>query len=564
MKITERSYDKSAARRLVEEGFLPALAKALAARGIESSADMSNDWAGMIPPGRMNGIERAVDRLVEARRNGEHVVVVADYDCDGATACAVALRGLKMMGLSASYFVPDRVVHGYGLSPSIVEIVSGFNPKPDLIITVDNGMSSWEAVARASELGIDVIVTDHHLPGEKIPDAVSIVNPNASDCTFPSKNLAGVGVVYYVLLSLRAKLRGLGVYTKLTQPRLDALVDLVALGTVADVVKLDKNNRILVSQGLKRIRSGKTHPGIEELFRVAGKSCSEATVRDFGFAIGPRINAAGRLSTMDSGIECLLTDDQEKARLLAVHLNSYNKERKSQENEMQEAAKITLGKSSRDQRSIVLYDDDYAEGIVGLLASRIKESEHKPVFAFARSDSGRLKGSGRSIPGIHLRDVLCLVDKEIPGRIIKFGGHAMAAGLTLEADGLEDFRTAFEKVIREHASEELFTKEILTDGPLAPNEITEELCEQLSSNIWGQGFEQPIYSNEFEVFGQRILKDAHSKFTVKLDGRSFDAIFFRNTDSLPRRAKLAYMPQINEFNGRKSIQLQILGWQEPL
>lgn len=564
MKITERSYDRSTARKLVEEGFLPPLAKALAARGIETSEDMSNDWAGMIPPGRMNGIERAVDRLVEARRSGEHVVVVADYDCDGATACAVTLRGLKMMGISASYFVPDRVVHGYGLSPAIVEIVSSFNPKPGLIITVDNGMSSWEAVEKAAELGMDVIVTDHHLPGDKVPEAVSIVNPNSADCNFPSKNLAGVGVVYYVLLSLRARLREMGVYTKLSQPRLDALVDLVALGTVADVVKLDKNNRILVSQGLRRIRSGKTHPGISELFRVAGKSCEAATVKDFGFAIGPRINAAGRLSTMDSGIECLLTDDHEKARLLAVHLNSYNKERKQQENEMQEAAKITLGHCNPDMRSIVLYDDEYAEGIVGLLASRIKESEHKPVFAFARNDSGQLKGSGRSIPGIHLRDMLCLVDKEIPGKIIKFGGHAMAAGLTLAADSLEDFRAAFEKVVREHASADLFTKEILTDGPLASNEITEELCDKLSESIWGQGFEQPVFSNEFEIFGQRILKDAHSKFTVKLEGRSFDAIFFRNTDSLPRRAKLAYIPQINEFNGRRSIQLQVLGWQEPL
>lgn len=555
-RILSRTYDPHAAERLARAGFLPPIARALAARGISEASDLEQEWQGMIPPAMLEGTREAAERLAAAREKGEHVTIVADYDCDGATACTVGLRGFQMLGISASYFVPDRVVHGYGLTPNVVDIVAARDPKPSLIVTVDNGISSVPAVDRARELGIDVIVTDHHLPGPELPRAVSIVNPNRADSVFPSKNLAGVGVIYYVLLALRALLRERGVYDAKTQPRLDQLVDFVALGTVADVVKLDKNNRILVSQGLRRIRSGRTHAGLEALFAIAGKDTHTAGVRDFGFAVAPRINAAGRLGTMESGIECLLSDDPSRALAFADNLNSINAERRELEGEMQQAAEAALEAVDLDHRATFsLYNPDFNEGVVGLVAARLKERIHRPVIAFAPTENHELKGSGRSIPGIHLRDMIDLVSKALPGVVIRFGGHAMAAGLSIRPESLKEFQEAFEEVVRTHCDASVFERVVLTDGGLAPDEITENLCTEIDRQIWGQGFEAPLFANEFTVLNQTLLKDAHLKLLLGLGGQRFEGIFFRHREPLPMQAKIAYRPAINEYRGRRTVQL---------
>ncbi len=558
-RILNREFDLEAARRLHEEGYLPPVARALSARGIRDASELAQDWKSMLPPAMLEGTREAAERLALARERGERVTVVADYDCDGATACAVAIRGLGMMGVKVDYFVPHRVHHGYGLSCAVVDLLAARTPRPDVLLTVDNGVSSAEAVRHAAELGIDVIVTDHHLPGAELPPAVCIVNPNLADSAFPSKALAGVGVMYYVLLALRALLRERGVYTQQTQPRLDALVDLVALGTVADVVKLDKNNRILVAQGLNRIRLGRTHAGISALFAVAGKKPEAAGVRDFGFALGPRINAAGRLDTMENGIECLLADDPVVALDYARSLNDFNAARQELETEMQQAAETALSCCNVDSlATLTLYDGRFNEGVVGLVASRLKEKVNRPTIVFAPTDDGALKGSGRSIAGVHLRDALDLVSKALPGAVLRFGGHAMAAGLTLRSeDDLPAFRDAFEKAVRSMVDASVFERVIYTDGGLAPDEITERLVQAIDSQIWGQGFDAPVFANEFRVVRQSLVKDAHTKLILELGGQRFDAIFFRHTETLPGMVRLAYRPNINEFMGRRSVQLVI-------
>lgn len=558
-RILNREFDLDAARRLHEEGYLPPVARALSARGIRDASELAQDWKSMLPPAMLEGTREAAERLALARERGERVTVVADYDCDGATACAVAIRGLGMMGVKADYFVPHRVHHGYGLSCAVVDLLAARTPRPDVLLTVDNGVSSAEAVRHAAELGIDVIVTDHHLPGAELPPAVCIVNPNLADSAFPSKALAGVGVMYYVLLALRALLRERGVYTQQTQPRLDALVDLVALGTVADVVKLDKNNRILVAQGLNRIRLGRTHAGISALFAVAGKKPEAAGVRDFGFALGPRINAAGRLDTMENGIECLLADDPVVALDYARSLNDFNAARQELETEMQQAAEAALSCCNVDSlATLTLYDGRFNEGVVGLVASRLKEKVNRPTIVFAPTDDGALKGSGRSIAGVHMRDALDLVSKALPGAVLRFGGHAMAAGLTLRSeDDLPAFRDAFEKAVRSMVDASVFERVIYTDGGLAPDEITERLVQAIDSQIWGQGFDAPVFANEFRVVRQSLVKDAHTKLILELGGQRFDAIFFRHTETLPGMVRLAYRPNINEFMGRRSVQLVI-------
>ncbi|MDY5224489.1 MAG: single-stranded-DNA-specific exonuclease RecJ [Sutterella wadsworthensis] len=558
-RILNREFDLEAARRLHEEGYLPPVARALSARGIRDASELAQDWKSMLPPAMLEGTREAAERLALARERGERVTVVADYDCDGATACAVAIRGLGMMGVKADYFVPHRVHHGYGLSCAVVDLLAARTPRPDVLLTVDNGVSSAEAVRHAAELGIDVIVTDHHLPGAELPPAVCIVNPNLADSAFPSKALAGVGVMYYVLLALRALLRERGVYTQQTQPRLDALVDLVALGTVADVVKLDKNNRILVAQGLNRIRLGRTHAGISALFAVAGKKPEAAGVRDFGFALGPRINAAGRLDTMENGIECLLADDPVVALDYARSLNDFNAARQELETEMQQAAETVLSCCNVDSlATLTLYDGRFNEGVVGLVASRLKEKVNRPTIVFAPTDDGALKGSGRSIAGVHLRNALDLVSKALPGVVLRFGGHAMAAGLTLRSeDDLPAFRDAFEKAVRSMVDASVFERVIYTDGGLAPDEITERLVQAIDSQIWGQGFDAPVFANEFRVVRQSLVKDAHTKLILELGGQRFDAIFFRHTETLPGMVRLAYRPNINEFMGRRSVQLVI-------
>lgn len=553
-----RPYDPTAANVLTTAGYLPPVARALSARGIRSPEDLNEAWSGMLPPNLLTGIDRAAERLLAARNRGEHVTIVADYDCDGATACAVGIRGLSALGLSVDYFVPDRVRHGYGLTAAIVDLLAARPNPPQVILTVDNGISSADAVRHAATLGIDVVITDHHLPADDTPPAVAIVNPNQRGCGFPSKSLAGVGVIFYVLLALRARLRDEGAFTAQTQPRLNELVDLVALGTVADVVKLDKNNRILVSQGLKRIREGRTHPGIAALFNVARCSMGNASARDFGFRIGPRINAAGRLATMEYGIECLLTDDPDRARHYAEALNQINQERRELEEEMQHAADLAVAAADIEHvHALSLLDDSFNEGVVGLVASRIKEKVHRPTVAFARTAEGELKGSGRSIPGIHLRDMLDLVSKTEPGLILRFGGHAMAAGLTIQEKDYDRFARAFEAVVAEHADPAVFERNVLIDGGLAPDEISERLCQTLEHGIWGQGFEAPLFANDFRVVRQTVLKDAHLKLSLELGGHRFEGIFFRRNAPLLTASRLAYRPTINEFNGRRLIQLLV-------
>lgn len=557
-RILSRPYDQHAADRLALSGFLPPIARALAARGIQVPSDLEQEWAGMLPPAMLEGTREAAERLAFARERHQAVTIVADYDCDGATACAVGIRGLRMLGITANYFVPDRVLHGYGLTPNVVDIVAARTPKPDLIVTVDNGISSAAAVDRARELGIDVIITDHHLPGAELPRAQAIVNPNLTGSTFPSKNLAGVGVIYYVLLALRSLLRERGVFDAKTQPRLDALVDFVALGTVADVVKLDKNNRILVSQGIRRIRCGRTHAGLEALFAIAGRDIRTAGVRDFGFAVAPRINAAGRLGTMENGIECLLSDDPAAALAFAESLNSINTERRELESEMQQLAEAALSNIDLDHHAtFTIFNPSFNEGVVGLVAARLKERIHRPVIAFAPTENGELKGSGRSIPGIHLRDALDLTAKALPGVVLRFGGHAMAAGLSIKPEGFKYFQAAFEEVIRSRCDASVFERVVLTDGGLAPDEITEALCQEIDEQIWGQGFEAPLFANEVHVLSQTLLKGTHLKMMLELGGSRFDAIFFRRKEPLASLTRIAYRPAVNEFRGRRTVQLVV-------
>ena len=557
-RILSRPYDQHAADRLALSGFLPPIARALAARGIQVPSDLEQEWAGMLPPAMLEGTREAAERLALARERHQAVTIVADYDCDGATACAVGIRGLRMLGITANYFVPDRVLHGYGLTPNVVDIVAARTPKPDLIVTVDNGISSAAAVDRARELGIDVIITDHHLPGAELPRAQAIVNPNLTGSTFPSKNLAGVGVIYYVLLALRSLLRERGVFDAKTQPRLDALVDFVALGTVADVVKLDKNNRILVSQGIRRIRCGRTHAGLEALFAIAGRDIRTAGVRDFGFAVAPRINAAGRLGTMENGIECLLSDDPAAALAFAESLNSINTERRELESEMQQLAEAALSNIDLDHHAtFTIFNPSFNEGVVGLVAARLKERIHRPVIAFAPTENGELKGSGRSIPGIHLRDALDLTAKALPGVVLRFGGHAMAAGLSIKPEGFKGFQAAFEEVIRSRCDASVFERVVLTDGGLAPDEITEALCQEIDEQIWGQGFEAPLFANEVHVLSQTLLKGTHLKMMLELGGSRFDAIFFRRKEPLASLTRIAYRPSVNEFRGRRTVQLEV-------
>ena len=553
-----RPYDKLVSETLEHAGILRPIARALSARGVTSSDDLLEDWTALLPPASLEGTEQAARLLADAIAAQKRITVVADYDCDGATACAIAVRGLAMMGCQARFIVPDRFKLGYGLTPAIVDLAAA-EQKPDIIITVDNGIASVDGVARAKALGIDVIITDHHLPGDALPDAACIVNPNVKGSVFASKSLAGCGVMFYVLLALRSELRSRGAFDRGNQPRLDKLSDLVALGTVADVVKLDNNNRVLVAQGLNRVRRGLACPGINALFEVTGRETGLATARDFAFGIAPRINAAGRLTEMGVGIECLLTDAPDKARSLALELDGLNRERRELEDTMQLDAHALVSHMDWENRcTVTLFEPDWHQGVVGLVASRVKEKLNRPVIAFAPDDeAGLLKGSGRSIEGIHLRDALDRVSKLRPDIIERFGGHAMAAGLTIKKETLELFTELFEQAVAETASAESFDRVVYTDGALAPEEITFGLVDALSSRIWGQGFERPIFANDFTVLSQRVLKDTHLKLVLDLSGNRFEGIFFRRNEPLSTHAKLAYRPEINEYLGRRSIQLVI-------
>ncbi len=563
-RFLHRDFDPAAARRLQESGIPAALARALAARGVASEADLQLRTREIHPPSALTHVELAGRLLADAIGQGQRLLVVADYDCDGATACAVAVRGLRALGADVDFLVPNRFETGYGLTPEVVDLALRHRAgKPDWIITVDNGIASIEGVDRANELGIAVLVTDHHLPGERLPAARAIVNPNQPDCGFPSKNLAGVGVMFYVLMQLRAELRARGRFSEADQPRLDVLLDLVALGTVADLVRLDRNNRILVQAGLERIRRAACQPGLLALFRIAGREARKAVASDLGFALGPRINAAGRLTDMTLGIECLLADNFDRADQLALRLDEINRERRRIESTMQAEAEVALAgadaqiSGSEFRRTITLHHEDWHQGVVGLIASRIKERHHRPTIAFACADGDWLRGSGRSIEGVHLRDALDRVTKTHPGLIAKFGGHAMAAGLTISRSALEPFIAAFEAAVRETTDPALYAPTLVTDGPLAVEELTPTLVQAIDGIVWGQGFPPPLFADEFEILDQRILKDAHLQLTVKLGERRLRAMWFRHAETLPPRARLAYRPVFDEYQGVARISLFI-------
>ena len=542
---------------LRQGGIHPVLARLYAARGLCDAKELSSELGALIPPSGLLHIGAAAVFLADAIAAGKRMVIVADYDCDGATACAVAIRGLRAMNANVDFIVPNRFEYGYGLTPEIVELTAR-ETAPDVIITVDNGIASIEGVEAAKQRGIDVVVTDHHLPGDALPDARVIVNPNQPECGFPSKHLAGVGVVFYVLLALRAELRRRGVFDASTQPKLDNLLDLVALGTVADVVKLDTNNRILVAQGIKRMRAGRMHAGVAALFRVAGRDARNASPFDLGFALGPRLNAAGRLEDMSLGIECLATDDEGRAWAIAQQLNDINLKRREIEAEMQDTALLHLDDfQPADANTIAVFDEGWHQGVIGIVASRLKEKFYRPTITFAPAGEGWIKGSGRSIPGFHLRDALDLVSKKVPGLIDKFGGHAMAAGLSIRLEHFDTFAKAFEAVGRAWLSEAQLERVVETDGPLEDDFYSTQFIELLDGQVWGQGFAPPVFCDEFRVVSQRILKDRHLKLLLERNGRRYDAIWFGHTDALGEKARVAFRLDANEYNGVTKVQLLV-------
>ncbi|MBZ0105444.1 MAG: single-stranded-DNA-specific exonuclease RecJ [Sulfuricella denitrificans] len=558
--IAPRPFSPDDAQVLAEQGLHPVLARVYAARGIESVQQLEYDLKALLPFHLLTHAQAMSRHLADAIAAGRRLLVIADYDSDGATACAVAVRALRAFGATVDYLVPNRFEYGYGLTPEIVRLAA--SGKPDILITVDNGIASVAGVAEANRLGMQVLVTDHHLPGDELPDAACIVNPNQPGCNFPGKNLAGVGVIFYVMLALRAELRQRNVFAGKLEPNLGSLLDLVALGTVADVVRLDNLNRILVSNGLRRIRSGKACAGIRALLKVSGRDARRASTWDMGFALGPRLNAAGRLEDMALGIECLLSDDPVHALDLAQKLDALNRERRAIEAGMHEQALAALEQITvQDNYSLSLFDPDWHQGVIGILASRLKEKFHRPVIAFAQGNDGELKGSGRSIPGLHLRDTLDLVSKRHPEMIRKFGGHAMAAGLTIAEEDFSRFETVFEAVCSQLLTPALLTRTVETDGALASLEMSLELAQLLRNEVWGQAFPEPAFQGIFQVEQQRVVGEKHLKLRLGQSGRSFEAMLFFHAEPLPERLNAVYRLDVNEYNGNTTLQLLLNHWE---
>jgi single-stranded-DNA-specific exonuclease len=556
-RIATRPCSFRTSETLRQGGVHPVLARLYAARGLTDARELSSELGSLMAPAGLLHIGEAAVFLADAIAAGKKLVIVADYDCDGATACAVALRGLRSMGAIVDFIVPNRFEYGYGLTPEIVALTAR-EKSPDIIITVDNGIASIDGVLEATRLGIEVVITDHHLPADQLPEARVIVNPNQPECGFPSKHLAGVGVVFYVLLALRAEMRKRGIFDAQTQPKLDSLLDLVALGTVADVVKLDSNNRILVAQGLKRMRAGRMHAGVAALFRVAAREARSASPFDLGFALGPRLNAAGRLDDMSLGIECLVTDDEGRAWAIAQQLNDINLKRREIEADMQDAALLHLDDYQPSaSNTISVFDATWHQGVIGIVASRLKEKFYRPTITFAPGAEGWLKGSGRSIPGFHLRDALDLVSKRAPSLIDKFGGHAMAAGLTIRVEAFDAFAEAFEAVGRAWLSAAQLERIIETDGALEDAYYTTEFIALMDGQVWGQGFAPPVFCDEFRVVSQRILKERHLKLQLERNGQRYDAIWFGHTAALGERARVAFRLDANEYNGVTRVQLMV-------
>ena len=559
MKIVTRPYAETDRRKLVESGVHPLLARLFAARRIGSADQLEQDFSRLIPPSALTNADRAARLLADAIAQQKKLLIVADYDADGATACAVGMRALRSFGARVEYLVPNRMELGYGLSPELVDIAARL--KPDLLITVDNGIASVEGVARAKSLGIGTLITDHHLPGDALPEAECIVNPNQRGCGFPSKALAGVGVMFYVMLALRAELRNRKAFVGQVEPNLAALTDLVALGTVADVVPLDANNRILVAQGLKRLRAGAGKAGLAALARAGGRDIARTSCFDLGFILGPRLNAAGRLADMGLGIECLLTDDEARAANCAQELDRLNRDRRKIEGEMLDQASAFLDGlpetpgETQARATFTLFETGWHQGVVGLIASRVRERVHRPTVCFARGNNGELRGSGRSIPGLHLRDCLDLVAKRAPGLILRFGGHAQAAGLTIEEKNLRKFSEIFEQAASEMLPEEARLRVVETDGELEAAYHSLEVAQLLEAQIWGQGFPPPLFCDTFVVEGQRVVGERHLKLRLLKDGRRLEAMRFNSLDPLPSRVRAAYRVSVNEFNGLKRVQL---------
>ncbi|WP_111497465.1 MULTISPECIES: single-stranded-DNA-specific exonuclease RecJ [Marinobacter] len=549
---------------------LPPLLKRLyQARGVRSDAELNYTLKALASPFDLRGIDRAVELIAEAIAGQQRILVLGDFDADGATSTTVAILGLQMMGAQAVDFrVPSRFSDGYGLTPGIIDRLEQEGALPDLLITVDNGIAAVDGVAAALKKGMRVVVTDHHLPGDELPPADAIVNPNQVGCPFLSKNAAGVGVMFYVLTALRRYMSEKGMLDG-RGPNLGCLLDLVALGTVADVVPLDQNNRIFVEQGLRRIRQGEARPGILALLEVAGREHAQISATDLGFVVGPRLNAAGRLDDMSLGIACLLADSPDEARRLATELDQMNRDRRSIETGMKEQAQELLASLSLDIAGLpwglALYDPDWHQGVIGILAARIREQTHRPVIAFAPDEGGELlKGSARSIPGLHIRDVLAAVDARNPGLLKKFGGHAMAAGMTIDAAALEAFSAAFDAAVREAITEEALEASITTDGPLAPHELTLDTAYTLKrSGPWGQHFPEPAFDGEFEVINQRIVGERHLKLVLRPrhGGDVLDGIAFNTGAEVPdftrTGARIVYKPDANTFRGRTQLQLLV-------
>ena len=536
---------------------MPALlARLLAAREVTAEDWSLQDMPHLLKPEALTGAANMAQLLAEAITQQKRILIIGDYDADGATATTVAMRGLRMMGAQVDFLVPNRFEYGYGLTPEIVALAA--TQQPDVILTVDNGIASMDGVAAAKALGMQVLITDHHLPAEQTPAADCIVNPNQRGCTFPSKHLAGVGVMFYVLIALRAELKQRGLLAE-DKVHLGSLLDLVALGTVADLVRLDANNRILVKQGLKRIRQGQACPGILAILKLAGRDATQVNAQDLGFYVGPRLNAAGRLDDMTIGIRCLLAETPQEAMQYAQQLHVLNAERKQIEAEMQWDAMADLTQDFRDdQYTISVFQPDWHQGVIGILASRIKERFHRPVIAFADAGDGLIKGSGRSIAGLHLRDALDLVTKQQPDLIVKFGGHAMAAGLSIRAHDFTRFQQTFEQVVQSLIDAQVLQEVLETDGALTVQEMTMQTAESLSNLVWGQGFPQPVFYDRFEVLQQKVLGEKHLKLRLQKQNQQFEAIYFQHAELLPEQIEIAYALQVNEFNGNRSLQLQVV------
>ena len=563
-RIATRPINPQLQSALQAAGANPLIAQLYAARNVADSSELNDSLKQLIPYTQLTNCTAAASRLADAIQSQQKILIIADYDADGATACRVARKGLASMGARVDFFVPNRFEHGYGLTPELADIAHAKGA--DLIVTVDNGISSAEGVARAKALGLDVIVTDHHIAGSVIPDCI-IVNPNQRGCTFPSKSIAGVGVIFYVLIALRAELRARDYFSgclNIAEPKLDELLDLVALGTVADVVALDHNNRILVSQGLKRIRAGKMSHGIRALFQTARCSAQKAQPFDFGYKIAPRINAAGRLDDMSIGIACLLSGSLNEAESMASELNELNQTRQEIEQEMLTDILADCPNAlPREQTTLCVYRDSFHQGVVGIVASRLKEKFYRPVFVFAPDDDGNYRGSGRSISGVHLRDVLDAISKRAPEIIIKFGGHAMAAGLTLRSGSLKTFGDLFEDIVRSQVNEDTLSQTFLTDGSLKASDITLANAQLINAQIWGQGFPPPSFADTFQVLRQQSMgaDKKHTKAWLTKEGQEFEAMFWRCEDTLPRDIRVVYRPTVNEWRGNTELQLYVDYWE---